>query len=159
MKEIRVTPMDQVCKHELFSEEVLKTSWGGQLLGNQFDLIFPTLGNPKEADPLPFFVGMKDTVAKKQFRFELLDASDPQRFVIRATPLGAEPKSLFNDILITLDRERCLPVAVVYRRGWRGKDTKQFTLIEANLDRPFADAAFEPEKLEGWAITYESPSK
>jgi len=52
-KEIRVQTMDQIRKHEHFSEEVLKTSWGGQLLGNQFDLIFPTLGNPKEVDPLP----------------------------------------------------------------------------------------------------------
>ena len=158
-KEIEVHTLDQVRKHELFQEEVLKQSWGGRLMGNQFDLIFPTLSNPKGVDPLPFFVGMKDTVAKQQFRFELLDDSDPQRFVIRATPVDPDQKSLFNDILITLDRERCLPIAVVYRRGWKGKDIRQFTVIEANLDRPLVDAVFEPEKLEGWEIKDEPPSK
>jgi hypothetical protein len=158
-KEIRVHTVDQVRKDEVFQEEVLKQSWGGRLMGNQFDLIFPTLSNPQGVDPLPFLVGMKETVAKKQFRFELLDASDPQRFVIRATPLGPDQKSLFKDILITLDSERCLPIAVAYRRGWRDKDIRQFTLIEANLDRPLADAAFEPRKLEGWEVKYESPSK
>jgi len=158
-KEIEVQTMDQVRKHDLFYEEMRKSLGSQLLMGNQFDLIFPTLGNPKEVDPLPFLVGMKDTVAKKQLRFELLDDTDPQRFVIRATPLDPDQKPLFNDILITLDREKCLPIAVVYRRGWRGKDTKQFTLTEVNLDRPIADAAFEPQKLKGWEITYESPSK
>jgi len=74
-------------------------------------------------------------------------------------PLGPDQKSLFKDILITLDRERCLPIAAVYRRGWRGKDIRQFTLTEVNLDRPIADAAFEPQKLEGGRFKYESPSR
>jgi hypothetical protein len=156
-KEIRVQTMDQVRRYALFQEEVLKKSWGGQLMGNQFDLIFTTLYNPKEVDPLPLWVGMKDIVAQKQFRFDLLDASHPERLVIRATPLDPDQKSLFKEILITLDRERCLPIAVAYERGWRGKDIRQFTLIEANLDRPIADAVFEPQKPEGWKIQYETP--
>jgi hypothetical protein len=123
-----------------------------RLMGIPFDLALPALGNPRVDDPLAFLVGMKETVAKKLFKFELLADSDPNQYVVRATPLDPKLKSYWNDILIMLDRERHLPIAVVYRKGWKGRDTREYKFLDVKLDPPIADSSFEPAKLKGWQI-------
>jgi hypothetical protein len=157
-KEILVRNMDQIHAEDAFTLG-MKASWGGRLAGNQFDVIFPLLSDPKQIDPLPFWVGMKELVAKKQFSFTLLDASDPERPVLRATPVRTDSRSSDRDILITLDRAHGLPIAVSFQRGWRDKDKRQFTVVEAHLNPPISDAAFEPPKPAGWEIKYESQGK
>ena len=130
---------------------ILISGWG-RFVGNQFDFIFPALGNPKEIDPLPFFVGMKSILARKSFRFELLDDPDPDRLILRATPLTEALKPLFDHVLITLDSDRHLPVAVEYQRGWRGRIAWRVSLIAVKLDQPISDDKFVAQKPKGWAI-------
>jgi hypothetical protein len=153
-KEVEVRSMERVASYEAF-RAMAKDSWQGRWAANQLDLIFPALGDPKDADPLPFWIGMKDVVARKQLTFELLDASNPKRFILRATPAGPGPDSPYHDILITLDRARFLPLSVVYRKGWGNNDTRQFTLVDVALDAVLDDAAFAPTQPKGWKIKYE----
>ncbi len=153
-KEIQVWPMDKIGEYEEF-REMVQDYWAGRLTGNQFDLIFASLSSPKEVDPLPFLIGMKDVVAKKQFTYERLTSADPTQLVVCATPVKTNPKPLFNDVMITLDKDRCLPVALEYRRGIWGKDTRRYTILEVRLDQPIDDASFEPHIPEGWHIKKE----
>ena len=150
-KEVDVYTKEKLKDYEAFRAMMLISGWG-RFVGNQFDFIFPALGNPKEIDPLPFFVGMKTTLARKLFRFELLEDSDPDRLVVRATPLTDFQKQLYDHVLITLDRERHLPVAVEYQRGWRGRDSRHYTLVAIKLDQPISDDKFVTQKPKGWAI-------
>jgi outer membrane lipoprotein-sorting protein len=150
-KEIEVSSLDEIGHYEEFRQWIGE-SWWNRWLGNSFDLIFPTLSNPREVDPLPFLIGMKAIVAKKLFKFERLDDNDSPGLLIRATPLNPELRTSFNDILITLDKERYLPIAIEYRRGWRNKDTRRYTFLEVKLDLPLANSSFEPHKPEGWQI-------
>ena len=82
---------------------------------------------------------MKTTIARKLYSFELLEDSDPDRLVVRATPRNEALKQLYDHVLITLDRERHLPVAVEYQRGWRGMDSRHYTLVAIKLDQPISD--------------------
>ncbi|HEX4070437.1 MAG TPA: hypothetical protein VHX68_04690 [Planctomycetaceae bacterium] len=148
-KEVEVYTKDRLKDYEVFRAMILTSGWG-RFVGNQFDFIFPALGNPKEIDPLPFFVGMKATLARKSFRFELVDDGDPDRLVVRATPLSEALKQIYDHVLITLDRERHLPVAVEYQRGWRGRDTRHYTLVAVKLDQPINDDLFVAQKPNGW---------
>jgi hypothetical protein len=124
-KEISVMPMDEVDEHETFRGWIRQSWWNG-FVGNSFDLVFPTLGNPREVDPLPFLMGMKAVVGKNLFKFERLGDSESQGVVFRATPLDPQLRSSFNGVLITLDKERRLPVVVEYRRGWKNRDIRQY---------------------------------
>jgi hypothetical protein len=142
---------EQIGGYQEFRDST-REAWSGRFMGNQFDLIFPPLGNPKEIDPLPFLVGMKEIVAKKQFKFELFEDSDPDRLVVRATPLDPVLKSAYDHVFITLDRERHLPIAVEYQRGWRSNDSRRYTLLAIKLNQPIDDASFMPQKPEGWVI-------
>ncbi len=156
-KEIMVWPMDRIGEYEDFRDDLQKywvTRWLG---GSGFDLIFPALANPKDVDPLPFLVGMRETVARKLFKFELIENADPSRFVVRATPVAPDLKASYNEVLITLDRKRCLPVAVEYQSGWRSRDIRRYTILKIQLDAPIADSVFEPLKPKGWEI--KSPLK
>jgi hypothetical protein len=150
-KEIDVYTAEKLKDYADFRAMMLASGWA-KFVGNQFDFIFPALGNPKEIDPLPFFVGMKTTLARKLFRFELLEDSDPDRLVLRATPLTETLKQLYDHVLITLDRERHLPVAVEYQRGWRGRDSRHYTLVAIKLDQPIMDDIFVAQKPKGWSI-------
>jgi hypothetical protein len=150
-KEIDVFADERLKDYEVFRAMMLTSGWA-KLVGNQFDFIFPALGNPKEIDPLPFFVGMKTALARKLFRFELLEDSDPDQLVVRATPLTEFQKQLYDQVLITLDRERHLPVAVEYQRGWHGRDSRHYTLVAIKLDQPISDGVFVAQKPKGWAI-------
>src|SRR5579883_2253738 len=129
-----------------------RQSWAYGWIGNEFVWIFPTLRDPKAVDPLPFLIGLKENLAKNRFRFERLEDPDPKRFLLRATPLTPDLKSWYNDILITLESERFLPISLVYRRGRRGKETRQYTFHEITLNSSTADAAFEPQEPRGWEI-------
>jgi hypothetical protein len=131
--------------HEAFRSWIRSTGWG-RFIGNQFDTIILPLGNPKGFDPLPFLIGKKEVMARKQSTFELFDESDPERLVIRATLKNPEQNTTFDHILITLDRQRRLPVAVEYQRGWGGKDSRQFKLVEIQLDQPIDEGVFLPTK-------------
>jgi hypothetical protein len=150
-KEVEVYTKEKLSEYEVFRAMMLTSGWA-KFVGNQFDFIFPALGNPKEIDPLPFFVGMKSTLARKLFRFELLEDPDPDRLVVRATPVTEATKQLFDHVLITLDRERHLPVAVEYQRGWRGRDSRQYSLVAIKLDEPISDDIFAAQKPKGWAL-------
>ena len=153
-KEITVWKEKDLRDYEVFRIWMRSTGWG-RFVGNQFDLIFLTLGNPKGFDPLPFLVGMKEIVERKQFTFELIDESDPERPVIRATLVNPAQNTTFDHILITLDRERRLPIAVEYQKGLGGRDSRQFVLVAIELDRPMDDGVFVPEKPVGW--TFKAP--
>jgi outer membrane lipoprotein-sorting protein len=144
-KEIRVWTTEDLVQYDNFRKGI-QGSWRGRFMGNEFDFIFPSLGNPNEIDPLPFFVGMDETVVKNQFKFKLTEGSDPNHPVVRATPIDPALKSTYDHILITLDSVRRLPIAVEYQRGWRGKDSRQYTLLAIELDRPIDDATFVPQK-------------
>jgi hypothetical protein len=150
-KEIDVFAAEALKDYEGFRAMMLASGWA-KFVGNQFDFIFPALGNPKEIDPLPFFVGMKTTLATKRYKFELFEDSDPDRLVLRATPLTEALKQLYDHVLITLDRDRHLPVAVEYQRGWRGRDSRHYTLVAIKLDQPISDDKFVAQKPKGWAI-------
>ncbi len=150
-KEITVWTKDELGSYELFRQSIQNSGWGW-FVGNQFDFIFPALSNPKDIDPLPFLVGMKETVAKKRFKFELLENSDANGLVVRATPLDPTLNTTYDHILVTLDRERHLPVVVEYQKGWRGKDSRRYTLVAIKLDRQIDDASFVPQKPKGWTI-------
>jgi outer membrane lipoprotein-sorting protein len=91
-------------------------------------------------------------VAKKQFAFELAEIASPDRVVVRATPLKHDQKSLYNDVMVTLDKRRCLPVALEYQRGHHGRDTRHFTFLDVQIDQPMDDATFEPEIPKGWRV-------
>lgn len=155
-KEIRHWSMEQVGEYEEF-RSMLTDYWAGRMTGNQFDLIFTSLSSPKNVDPLPFLIDMQEVVAKKQFAFELAASANPDQIVVRATPLQHDQKALYNDVMITLDKKRCLPVALEYQRGRRGHDTRRYTLLEVQLDQPIDDAVLEPEIPKGWRV--QSPSK
>jgi len=155
-KEVVHWSMEQVGEYEEF-RSMLTDYWASRLAGNQFDLIFTSLRSPKDVDPLPFLIDMREIVAKKQFAFELTRSANPDQIVVRATPLQHDQKSLYNDVMITLDKERCLPVALEYQRGRRGRDTRHYTLLDVQLDQPIDDAALEPEIPNGWRV--QSPSK
>jgi hypothetical protein len=150
-KEISVQLMDQLGEYEVFRAWLKQSGWG-RWIGHRFDWIFPTLSDPKAVDPLPFLLGVKETLAKHQFQFERLADPNPRQILLRATPLTPDLKSSYNDILITLDRERSLPISLLYRRGLTGKDTRQFTLHEIMLNPSIADSTFEPRKPRGWEI-------
>ena len=96
---------------------------------------------------------MAETVAKKRFKFELLENSDTNGVVVRATPLEPALDTTYDHILITLDRERHLPVAVEYQKGWRGNDSRRYTLLAVKLDQPIDEASFVPLTIKGWTIT------
>jgi hypothetical protein len=153
-KEVRLWPMEQVREYEAF-RAMVKDYWAGRLAGNQFDLIFGSLSSPKEVDPLPFLIGMKDVLAKKRFTYEFFAGAEPRQLVVRATPVQTSPKSLFNDVLITLDNERLLPVALEYRRGRLNRDTRRYTLLEVQLNQAIDDATFEPHIPNGWRLEKE----
>ncbi len=155
-KEIMHWSMEQVGEYEEF-RSMLTYYWAGRMTGNQFDLIFTSLRSPKDVDPLPFLIDMREIVAKKQFAFELAESAKPNQIVVRATPLKHDQKSLYKDVMITLDKERCLPVALEYQRGHRGHDTRHYTLLEVQLDQPIDDAALEPNIPKGWRV--QSPTK
>jgi outer membrane lipoprotein-sorting protein len=155
-KEILHWSMEQVSDYEGF-RSMLTHHWAGRMTGNQFDLIFTALRSPKDVDPLPFLIDMREIVAKKRFAFELAPSANPDQIVIRATPLSHDQKSLYNDIVITLDKERCLPVALEYQRGIRGRDTRRFTILEVRLDQPIDDAELAPEIPKGWRV--QSPAE
>jgi outer membrane lipoprotein-sorting protein len=150
-KEIEVSSKAEVAQYEIFRGWITASGWG-RLAGNMFDVIFPTLANPKYVEPLPFVIGVKDIVAKKLFQFELVDDSDPERIRLRATPLKPELQALFNDILITLDRKRFVPIAIDYERDWKGRDSRHYTFLDINLNPSLADSTFEPRKPSGWVI-------
>lgn len=150
-KEIVHWSMEQVGQYEGF-RSIVTDSWAGRLTGNQFDLIFTSLRSPKDVDPLPFLIDMAEIVGKKQFAFELAASTNADQLVVQARPLRDDQKSLYSDVVITLDKERCLPVALEYQRGRRGKDTRHYTLLEVQLDQPIDDATFEPEIPKGWKV-------
>jgi hypothetical protein len=102
-------------------------------------------------------IDMREIVARKQFAFELAPSAKPDQIIVRATPLKHRENSLYHDVMITLDKERCLPVALEYQRGLRGRDTRHFTLLEVQLDQPIDDASLEPEVPKGWRV--QSPTK
>jgi hypothetical protein len=150
-KEIVHWSMEQIGDYEAF-RSMLTHYWAGRMAGNQFDLIFTALRSPKDVDPLPFLIDMREIMAKKQFAFEIAESAVPNQVAVRATPLKHDQKSLYNDVLITLDKERCLPVALEYQRGRRGRETRHFTLLEVQLDQPIDDAALEPKIPKGWRV-------
>jgi hypothetical protein len=153
-KEITVYKDKDLRDHEVFRLWLRSTGWG-RFAGNQFDTIFLALGNPKVFEPLTFVIGMKEVVDRRQFTFELFDRSDPERLVIRATLINPAQNTTFDHIFITLDRARFLPVAIEYQKGWGGKDSRQFTLVSIELDRPIDDSVFVPQKPAGW--TFKAP--
>jgi hypothetical protein len=155
-KEILHWSLEQAADYEKF-RSMLTHYWIGRMPGNQFDLIFTSLRSPKDVDPLPFLLDMREIVARKQYGFELAKSANPNKIVVRATPLKHDQKALYNDVLITLDKERCLPVALEYQRGRHSKDTRHYTLMEIQLDQPIDDVALEPEVPNGWKV--QSPSK
>jgi outer membrane lipoprotein-sorting protein len=150
-KEIVHWSMEQVADYEQF-RSVLTHYWAGRMAGNQFDLIFTSLRSPRAIDPLPFLIDMREIVERKRYAFELEESAKPGTIVVRATPLQHDQKSLYNDVVITLDNERRLPVTLEYRRGRRDKDTRHYTLLQAQLDQPIDDATFEPEIPKGWRV-------
>ncbi len=150
-KEVQLWPMEKIGEYEEF-RAMVQDYWAGRLTGNQFDLIFAPLGNPKELDPLPFVIDMKDVLAKKRYTYEFFAGAEPRQLVVRATPVQTSPKPLFNDVLITLDDERLLPVALEYRRGRLNRDTRRYTLLEVQLNQPIDDASFEPHIPNGWHL-------
>jgi hypothetical protein len=154
-KEVLHWSMQQANDYEAF-RSMLTYYRAGRLAGSQFDLIFTSLRSPKLVDPLPFLIGIREVVARKQFTFELAESANPDQIVVRATPLNHDQKSLYNNVMITLDKERCLPVALEYQRGRRGKDTRHFTFLEIQLDQPMDDASLEPDIPKGWRV--QSPS-
>jgi hypothetical protein len=151
-KEIIIWTKDGLGEYAEFRRSI-QESWWGRFMGNTFEFIFPALGDPKEIDPLPFLIEMKGIMAKRQFRFELLENSDDDRFVLRATPLDPVLKSSYDHVIVTLDRERHLPIVVEYQRGWRGNDRRRYTLLSIEVDRPIDDASLVPRKLKGWTVT------
>jgi outer membrane lipoprotein-sorting protein len=155
-KEVLHWSLEQAADYEEF-RSMLTHYWAGRMAGNQFDLIFTSLKSPKAVDPLPFLIDMQEIVAKKQFGFELAAGAKPGQIVVRARPLQHDQKSLYSDVMITLDKERCLPVAIEYQRGLRAKDTRHYTLLEVQLNKPIDDAAFEPKVPTGWKV--QSPLK
>ena len=157
-KEIKVWKKEDVGDYEMFRLWIRSSGWG-RFMGNQFDSIFPALGNPKGIDPLPFVVGMKEIVARKQFKFELFDETDPERVVVKATLTDPSQNTTFDHIFITLNRKRHLPIAVEYQKGWGGKDSRQYTLVAVQLDQPIDDGLFVPKKLAGWTMKSASGSE
>ena len=150
-KEIVHWSLEQVREYEEF-RSMLTDYWPARLAGNQFDLIFVSLSSPKAVDPLPFLIDMREVVARKRFAFELAGSASADQITIRGTPLKHDQKSLYHDVLITLDKERCLPVALEYRRGRHDRDTRHYTLLDVRLDQPMDDASLEPEIPKGWRV-------
>jgi outer membrane lipoprotein-sorting protein len=155
-KEVVHWSMEQIGEYQGF-RSTLTDYWAGRRAGSQFDLILRLLHTAKGVDPLPFLIDMREIVAKKQFAFELAQSANPDQIVVRATPLLPEQKSLYDEVMITLDKERCLPVAIEYQRGRRTKDTRHYTLLEVQLDPPIDDSTFDPEIPKGWKV--QSPSR
>ena len=135
-----------------FREEI-KTSFPGRIMGSRTDLIFPNLRSPKDVDPLPFLIGFDENVAKKRFRFELLESTDPKQYSIRATPLEPALKSSYSEVIVTLHRERLLPIAFEYHTGRGGREILHYRFLKVAIDPVLADDTFEPRKPEGWTIT------
>jgi outer membrane lipoprotein-sorting protein len=154
-KAIEVYKPDQMNDYGAFREDI-KTSFAGRLIGSRMDLIFPNLRSPKDVDPLPFLIGFDENVAKKRFRFELLDSTDAKQYVIRATPLEPALKSSYTEVILTLHRERFLPMAFEYHTGRGGREILHYRFLKVAIDPALADEVFEPRKPEGWKITMQS---
>jgi outer membrane lipoprotein-sorting protein len=151
-KAIEVFRPDRMDEYGALREEI-KTSFPGRFIGSRMDLIFPVLRSPKDVDPLPFLIGFDENVAKKRFRFELLQSTDPKQYVIRATPLEPTLKSSYSEVILTLHRERFLPMAFEYHTGRGGREILHYRFLKVALDPVLADDVFEPRKPEGWKIT------
>ena len=149
-KEIEIMQPDEVQDYAQFREWMKTMPLPSFLLGNRFDLIFPALRDPKEIDPLPFLIGFNDVTARKRFRFELFESTDPKRLVIRATPLEPLLKLSYSSVLITLHSERFLPVSLEYHTGRGGREILRYTFLAVSIDPVLADSLFEPRKPEGW---------
>jgi outer membrane lipoprotein-sorting protein len=55
-------------------------------------------------------------------------------------------------VVITLDRERFLPIALEYHSGRNGREILHYRFLELTIDRALADDVFEPQRPEGWKI-------
>jgi outer membrane lipoprotein-sorting protein len=150
-KEVVVWTTNDVRDYDEF-RKIVKGSLTGRIFSSQLELIFPTMSDPKDVDPLPFLINMKDNVAKRRFKFEPLDSPDPAKVVLRATPLEKELKLSYDSVTITLDRDRALPVAIVYHKGRLERNAIRYTFSEITIDPAIDPARFEPQIPKGWKV-------
>jgi outer membrane lipoprotein-sorting protein len=150
-KEIVVWDLRKAAEYEAFRESI-KQSWARRLAGSRFDLIFSALADPREVEPLPFLIGMRENAARKRLKFELVGSPDPMRIALIATPLDQGLKASYDKVVITLEREHYLPTELVYHKGWNPRDAIHYRLLEIKLDPVIPESAFEPRRLKGWSI-------
>ena len=150
-KEIVVWTSDDVRQYDEF-RKMVKGSLPGRIFASRLELIFATLGDPKDVDPLPFLINMKENVAKRRFKFELLESPKPTQFVVRATPLEKELKLSYDSVTITLDRDRALPIQLVYHKGRLERNAIRYTFSDIQLDPAIDRAKFEPQVPKGWKV-------
>ena len=150
-KEVVVWTRNDIRDYDEF-RKMVKGSLTGRIFSSQLELIFPTMSDPKDVDPLPFLINMKENVARRRFKFELLDSKDPAQVVLRATPLEKELKLSFDSVTITLDRERALPVALVYHKGRLERNAIRYTFSEIKVDPTIDPAKFETQIPKGWKV-------